>query len=240
MSFRSTPDSLTLQEDIAPARWVEEQLQAWGRDGVSLRSMMPANFPAYARIFHPASVRYEGGEYSRVRWATIAEWTGAVVHPLMQIGKVTRTPFPYKVEWGEAPDFGSLPFEECLALVELLKDFTATAGKCYLGYWDGFGGFTADKYQDAPRIKAQNREYVLFHSAIEDIPTFVYDHPRQSPNLWWPEDRAWCVATDIDLYDTFVGGSESCIERILCSSELEALQVTIDVRVDCGADIINP
>ena len=28
-----------------------------------------------------------------------------------------------------------------------------------------------------------------------------------SPSIWWPEDRAWCVATDIDLFDTYVGGS---------------------------------
>jgi hypothetical protein len=26
------------------------------------------------------------------------------------------------------------------------------------------------------------------------------------PNPWWPEDRAWCVATEIDLPYTYVGG----------------------------------
>ena len=36
-----------------------------------------------------------------------------------------------------------------------------------------------------------------------------------SPNIWWPEDHAWCVATDIDLFDTYVGGSRECIKAIL-------------------------
>ena len=60
-----------------------------------------------------------------------------------------------------------------------------------------------------------------------------------SPNIWWPEDRAWCVATDIDLFDTYVGGSRECIEAVLGNPDLEALPTTHDARVDIGADTIN-
>ena len=60
-----------------------------------------------------------------------------------------------------------------------------------------------------------------------------------SPNIWWPEDRAWCVATDIDLYDTYVGGSKECIEAILSNPDLEALPATLDARLDLGGDTIN-
>ena len=67
------------------------------------------------------------------------------------------------------------------------------------------------------------------------------EHPfwGDTPNIWWPEDRAWYVATDIDLYDTYVGGSEECIEAILSHLELEALPATLDARLGIGADIIN-
>ena len=60
-----------------------------------------------------------------------------------------------------------------------------------------------------------------------------------SPNIWWPEDHAWCVATDIDLFDTYVGGSSECIEAILSNRELEALPSTLDARLDLGGDSIN-
>ena len=61
----------------------------------------------------------------------------------------------------------------------------------------------------------------------------------QSPSIWWPEDRAWCVATDIDLFDTYVGGSEECIEAVLNNPDLEALLTTLDARLDLGGDTIN-
>jgi hypothetical protein len=37
---------------------------------------------------------------------------------------------------------------------------------------------------------------------------------RQVPDLWWPEDRAWFVATDTDLDWTYVGGSEEFIADV--------------------------
>ena len=54
-----------------------------------------------------------------------------------------------------------------------------------------------------------------------------------------PEDRAWCVATDIDLFDTYVGGSRECIEAILNNPELEALPTILDARVDLYGDTVN-
>ena len=29
------------------------------------------------------------------------------------------------------------------------------------------------------------------------------------PNLWWPADRAWRVASDIDLPSTYLGGTRA-------------------------------
>ena len=49
-----------------------------------------------------------------------------------------------------------------------------------------------------------------------------------SPNLWWPDDRAWCVATEIDLAWTYVGGSAALIDDVLASAALEAQPVSPD------------
>ena len=53
------------------------------------------------------------------------------------------------------------------------------------------------------------------------------------------EPMRWCVATDIDLFDTYVGGSSECIEAILSCKDLEALPTTLDARLDIGGDTIN-
>ena len=54
----------------------------------------------------------------------------------------------------------------------------------------------------------------------------------QPPNFWWPEDRAWCVASDIDSYDTFVAGSQSCIEAVLGSPDIEVLPIGLTDVLD--------
>ena len=263
------PDGIGIVRDLSVGQWVESRLQLWGKDGVTLRSFLPDAFPAYARIFHPFYLGDDEGQ--PVRWSTVAEWTGATVHPLMQAGGVARVPYPYRVEWGGCPDMGSLPVRESAVLTGLLRDFTMTPDNCYLGYWEGYGclnGGTVYLYApgrgwfsraksmihnlwdnlrpapdillNVPRLKGQGRDYILFRSPLETVPPLSQYPPwGQSPSLWWPEDRAWCVATEIDLYDTFVGGSEACVERILNCPELESLPFSIDDRIDGGADMVN-
>ena len=106
----------------------------------------------------------------------------------------------------------------------------------------GYGYLAQGLYKESSRVRAPGREYLLFRGPIEGVLTFLEgEHPfwGDTPNIWWPADRAWCVATDIDLYDTYVGGSGECIEAIMGHSELEALPATLDARLDIGADIIN-
>jgi len=51
---------------------------------------------------------------------------------------------------------------------------------------------------------------------------------EDGPNLWWPDDRAWCVASEIDLDETFVGGTRTLIDDILAREDLGARATTID------------
>jgi hypothetical protein len=47
----------------------------------------------------------------------------------------------------------------------------------------------------------------------------------QSPNLFWPQDRAWCVASEIDLFYTLVAGSEALAADLLAVPRFEAARV---------------
>lgn len=45
----------------------------------------------------------------------------------------------------------------------------------------------------------------------------------QTPNLGWPEDRSWFVASDIDLAWTYVRGAEALIEALVSDDRIEAI-----------------
>ncbi len=84
------------------------------------------------------------------------------------------------------------------------------------------------------------REYLLFEGPVEAVATFHFG-PRsfQSPNLWWPEDRSWFVATEVDGFTSFVGGSEPVIDAVVRSVSLEALPIDSAKRFDIGSDRLN-
>ena len=84
------------------------------------------------------------------------------------------------------------------------------------------------------------RAYYLFRGEIEAAATMTFDGWDQPPNLWWPEDRAWCVASEIDGYSTYIGGTAECIAAILDDGRLEALASDPRNRSDLWSDRVNP
>jgi hypothetical protein len=78
-----------------------------------------------------------------------------------------------------------------------------------------------------PRVHGPcGREYLLYQGPISTASVLSAESwPwKQTPNLWWPAGREWCVATEIDLYSTYIGGSEELIAAVLDDQRLEALR----------------
>ena len=80
-----------------------------------------------------------------------------------------------------------------------------------------------------PRVRLPNREYLLFTGPLEAAPelgaTIGETFWPQSPNLFWPQDHAWCVASEIDLSYTLVAGSEPLAEALVADERLQAALV---------------
>jgi hypothetical protein len=66
-------------------------------------------------------------------------------------------------------------------------------------------------------------------------------HPASDPqgNLFWPADRAWCVASEIDFDSTLIGGSIDLIRNILDAPGLDAWAVGPDDSLAYDADHVN-
>ena len=66
------------------------------------------------------------------------------------------------------------------------------------------------------------------------------DTPRASRPLFWPADRAWCVASEIDFDSTLVGGTTELIEAISQEPTLESWPVEPDDSLAFDGDRVNP
>jgi hypothetical protein len=95
-----------------------------------------------------------------------------------------------------------------------------------------------------PRLKLPGREYIVLRgppSAATQFgdPEALRGLQPQSPNLIWPEDRAWFVASEIDFDSTLVGGPADLIQAVLDTPELDAWPVAPDDSLACDADRVN-
>ena len=249
---RFHPPGLTFLPDISPARWVQETL---GQEFGEVAGFIPRGFASYARLFHPARNRHA----ERVRWADVAAWSGRVVHPLMAFECISapRAGFGAGVApWSKDPPAGSLDRDDAAALADFLAKFTDTPEHCFFAVWEGYGQFTPgamailsasggepqfppEEVVTAARLRGVGRDYVLYAGPLSAVTSFFVDFWNDSPSIWWPEDQEWCIATDIDLNSTYVGGTEPYIEALIGHPRFEALPTTLDASVSMTADTLN-
>lgn len=75
------------------------------------------------------------------------------------------------------------------------------------------------------------RSFFLFHGGLMAVSNLYFDRRYQSPNYWWPDDRLWCVVTDIDARSTYVAGDANLLSA-LRNSPLNATEVSREERLD--------
>lgn len=89
--------------------------------------------------------------------------------------------------------------------------------------------------EQLPAFELPHRRYFLVSGRVSDASTIVEpgtDDRFQEPDLWWPEDHRWFVATDTDLDWTVIGGSHELIAEILATFGDRAELVDRDSRND--------
>jgi hypothetical protein len=251
-------------KDLTPAKWIAERLHPFAQDAGSI---IPPGFDAYARIFHPA-IRRVGDAVLPVSWREIADANLRVHHPEMQFGALVtrvgtsaslydRAPQPGLFDgW---PQIGSLPLDLARALVGVLREHTRTPEHCWFAAWEGWGDPVLATWHGStdspppplpaviqkprtPTFKVPGRGYYIARGPLSAALETVYGVTSHylSASIWWPEDRAWCVATEVDFDWTYVGGSNECIAAVLADPNLEALPSRLSDGVSYASDPINP
>lgn len=85
---------------------------------------------------------------------------------------------------------------------------------------------------DKPVVQLPHRSFMLYPGPIGDALRLVDEFEwQQVPNLFWPDDRAWCVGTDIDLDSTYIAGSHQLVTELRAHPRLEVLRASFDDKV---------
>jgi hypothetical protein len=190
------------------------------------------------------------------------------MHRLAQFHAISRPavstptgPAPWD---GEDPPEGNLPAELLRILCATLVQHTSTPSSCWFCLWDGYGwlhgspsvaimsshgsipvppAFPAEVLE-GPRVRLPSRDYLLFTAPLTAAPQLGWTDPYgfffpQSPNLFWPTDHTWCVASEIDLFCTLVAGSEALAQALMDDRRLEAWRVQPTDPIAFDSDRIN-
>ena len=226
---------------VGEAGWIGERLAPF--DAHQVTSVVPGGFGAYTRVLHPAETPGPGGA-RLVRWAEVAAWSGQPLRADAQFHSIALPPDPpaAPAPWSsQGPEPGRLYLPDAEVLAGLVRGWTTTPAQCWFCLWDGYdwagtlltppgepGLQLPDPVPAAvrrgPRVHLPHRDYLLATAPVEAVTAVAaLTDGSQTPNLWWPADRAWCVATEIDLPWTYVAGPAGLIEAILADDRLEAL-----------------
>ena len=88
---------------------------------------------------------------------------------------------------------------------------------------------------DIPQLHLPARDHDVFAGPLgRTARPFRFGMWEQSPSMWWPADRAWFVATEVDGFSTYVGASRAAIAAVLASPDLEGVAVTAQTPMDPG------
>ena len=202
----------------APAAWLQQAMTTFA---ASVASFLPGHYAAYARLHHPFRM---GGldPAAPGTWQELAARHGRDIRDPMAVEGFALDGVP-----DAQARIGTLSPEQIDVCVEHLRSATETPEQCYFALWTGFGG-SAVPHDLQPQLRLPNREYHLFSGPLEAARTSYHAvwWVFQSANLWWPADRAWCVASEIDHAWSYVGGGAPLIETILGDARLDAARTS--------------
>lgn len=260
LHWRNWGIDLELPDDVARADWVVAALRLRGQDRfVRVSSYVPDCYDAYARILHPSggldgNVRW--ADLAGPRGIEIGPETGfcaasglttrdvdawhraAPSHgslPERQMAALGRTVAPFTstpddcvfcfwIGWGSWGGRGSHVVDPSLSHAEndsMNRRLLARAMRERARLWG------------LPELRLRWREYYLFTGPLARTGReFLLEQWHQSPSMWWPHDRAWFVATEIDGFSTYVGGTAACVDAILRCPDVEAIPVTAETLLD--------
>ena len=202
---------LRFEPDVESARWFSDDDSHWAR----LCSIGPSGFDSYLQVLQPM---VDGQDEP-------AEGDPDDTALLPLLGVLERhTSTPQGCFFGLWDGYGDIHGGSAV--------FKLSFGR--QRWWDRWvqptqqpvpPAFPAEVMQ-GPRVSIPARDYLLFRGSLHDAGNWGARRPAwrariNSPNLMWPADHTWFVATEIDNAWTGVGGSAALAAELLEHPDLD-------------------
>ena len=217
-------DSLRAADTVGPAAWLEQSCQGeWWTVG----ALVPNHYESLLRVYAPAPCP---GEW----WSTYRELFAVVA----SIGeRSTATPdqawfaiwdghgfdgAEIRVAWSDPPR-DETERQARDAERAQLRDESRRRNVAVRSALD-----------QIPRFDRPHRTYYLLEGpvrAVNDL-RHPYGDRWRNPDLFWPDDQEWFVATDVDFWSLYIGGRSSFIAELAESVSTRAETVTLDLRLE--------
>jgi len=112
---------------------------------------------------------------------------------------------------------------------------TSRPKRAWFALWEGHG-FTDGAHVGAPTFDLPHRRYFLLTGPVRAVTGFRVPGSStwHNPDLFWPDDRQWFVATDVDLWSLYIGGTTRFVDALASSvptpTEVVALDRPLEVE----------
>lgn len=224
---------LAPEPDGTQGAWWLEQLAPWGEHGLPVSSLVPSSLPAVCQVLHP--------------------WWGPDPEPISWRAAASRFGFASVAEFDRSRGMGSDraaqraglyaergQFDNVTAgaLIDNLTNATTTAHDVFVAVWDGWGDVPAQRFPGAARLATPRRGHFLLRGPLTGVLASIAasNSDRPAAGLWWPADRSWFVATEIDFEWTFVGGRPTLMESLYADQRLEAAPTSFEAEANRAAE----
>lgn len=207
--------SMTLQHtrEVAQADWWAAAAVHW----TTLVELGPPGFDAYCQVSFPV------GDIWRPETEVFSDLAEVLARHTADGGQDCR--------FGLWDGWGDIDGGDAVGMLSAISD----SGKWFTRM---FGKPVAPQVppafspaiMSAPRVAIGARQYLLFRGPLEQAGEWgarplAVDWPARQisiPNLTWPADRSWAVASDADPNTMGIGGSRALIDAICLHPRLDA------------------
>jgi hypothetical protein len=234
--------------DFSPFQWIIDEtdrvdFEDW--NGSRVKNFIPKRFSYYGKLMHPLypdrNIKDENLLWSdcdpdekgminygeRIFMKDLAEKYGLKFTKEFSFETIGHLlgGFP---RYLLGPEEGSMDPKMTHEVIKVLTPFTD--GSCFFQY-------------DLIKVKDYLEDHgygYLFYGSLKDVERLGHSEELHGfPTYWWPEDKSWCLYTDLDLDFTLFGGNKEMMQALKINPEIEFMEVDKSTRVDHDADVTN-
>lgn len=216
------------EPDGRHADWWLEQLDPWSvGHPLPASFLIPRSLPTVIRVLHP----WEERTGEPLRWSEAARRAGRDTLDELAWEAIAEQSTDARDHGFHEPDPGHLDPTTAAALADVLRGHTSTPDDVFVAIWVGWGDTPRQRFPGAAVLPTEKREHFLLRGPLDGVLESVSISPRDdtpASGIWWPADRAWLVATEIDFPWTLVGGSAELARALADHPGLETLSTRHD------------